>query len=830
MARQPIAQIESTTVNDWIQRGIEWYEGRNWDPFPFQMEMMREYLAGRSGILNAPTGSGKTLALWIPILLQWMRDHPRDFRTRKNNGLIALWITPLRALSQDITTATSEACVEMELPWRVETRTGDTSSSIREKQKRNMPEGLVTTPESVHVLLSSKDHERHFKHLRVVVVDEWHELLGSKRGVQTELLIAHLRQICPDVQVWGISATIGNLAQARGVILGRHASLLDSVLVKADIHKTIEMVSVMPDEIERFPWAGHLGINMVDKVLPLITQSRTTLVFTNTRSQCELWYQALLQANPDLAGQIAMHHGAISSEIRTWVEQSLHAGLLKVVVCTSSLDLGVDFRPVDQVIQVGGPKGIARFVQRAGRSGHQPGASSRIYFVPTHSLELIEAAATREAITQGTMEDRVPIVRAYDVLVQYLMTLACGDGFIKEKVFEALLQTHCYADLSAEEFDWCLNFLVTGGHSLQAYDEYKKVTLGENGRYQVANKRAAMQHRLSIGTIVSDVNMQVTYLKGGRIGTVEESFISQLKPGDVFWFAGKTLELVKVRNLEVLVKASKQTKGKVPRWMGSRMLMSSHLAELIRSKLDDYLRGKSPDIEIQVLAPLLDLQAKRSALPHQDECLVEYIRSKEGHHLYVYPFEGRLIHEVMAALFAWRLSQMTPISFSIAMNDYGFELLSDQEIPIQEALSQGLMSTEGIEKDIAESINQTEMTSRRFREVARVAGLIFEGFPGKQMKSKHLQASTALLYQVFEQYDPENLLLQQAFREVMSYQVDINRLRLAMERIAGKRVLFTEPQRFTPFAFPIMVDRLREKLSSEKLLDRVLKMQIQLER
>ncbi len=813
----------------YIQRGIDWYHGRDWEPFPFQIEMMEAYLSGKSGILNAPTGSGKTMAMWVPILLDWIRQHSQTYQTKKNNGLVALWITPLRALAKDIVHATAEACIDMEVPWRVETRTGDTPNSQRDKQKKKMPEGLITTPESLHVLFANKNHQRFFKNIQVIVVDEWHELLGSKRGVQTELVISHLRQINPQLKIWGISATIGNLEQASEVLMGNHPLPHSAAMVKAKIDKVIDIESVLPQEIEKFPWSGHLGVNMLDQVLPLIRRARTTLLFTNTRSQCELWYQALLEADPDLAGQIAMHHGSIASDIRGWVEDALHDGRLRLVVCTSSLDLGVDFRPVEQVIQVGGPKGVARIMQRAGRAGHRPGEISSLYFVPTHSLELIEAAALRQAVEESIIEDRPPIIHAWDVLVQYMMTLAVGDGLRPEEVLKEIQTTYCYQHITEDAFRWCLDFLVTGGNSLQAYDEYKKILPDEEGVFRPVSRKISLQHRLSIGTIVGDVNLTVKFMKGGRIGTVEETFISQLNEGDTFWFAGRALELVKVRNLDVLVRLSKKKKGKIPRWMGARMQLSSQLSAMLRSKMDQFLAGDYHDPEIRKLVPLLEIQQQRSAVPHRTECLVEYIESREGHHLYFFPFEGRVIHEIMAALLAWRIAQMTNISFSIAMNDYGFELLSDAPIPMEEALEAGLFSPDNLEEDVRQSINQTEMARARFREISRISGLVFEGYPGKRVKSKHLQASTALIFKVFQEYDPKNLLFQQAYREVLDYQINGLRLQQAMERLNGKELLITRPERFTPFAFPIMVDRLRARLSSERLMDRVAKMQVMLE-
>ncbi|MFK7922766.1 MAG: ligase-associated DNA damage response DEXH box helicase [Bacteroidia bacterium] len=811
-----------------LQGAKDWYASRGWQMFPFQEEMIRQYLAGKNGILNAPTGSGKTLAMWIPLLLAALAE--REKSSQPATGLQVIWITPLRALSKDILQATRSATAEMGLEWRIETRTGDTSSSLKQKQKRSMPQGLITTPESLHVLFASKAHAKLFKDVKLIVVDEWHELLGSKRGVQMELAIAHLRSISQDLRIWGISATIGNIEQAMEVLLGSAQRERPYQLVQADIQKQIEVQSLLPDTIERFPWSGHLGITMVDKIIPILKQSRSTLIFTNTRAQCEIWYQVLLEAYPDFAGVIAMHHGAIDRKLRHWVEEALHSEQLKVVVCTSSLDLGVDFRPVETIIQIGGPKGVARFVQRAGRSGHRPGALSRIYFVPTHSLELIEAAALREAVETKVIESRTPITQAYDVLLQYLVSLAVADGFKPEIVYQEVIQTHCYQDLSYEEFNWMLDFLTTGGKSLFAYENYHKIEIEEDGTYRVNNKQIARQHRLSIGTIVSEISMTIKYMKGGRLGTVEESFVSGLKPGDVFWFSGRPLVLVKIRNTDVLVRRSKATKGKVPRWKGARMLLSSQLAVLLRRQLDRFLDGERQAVELERLVPLFQRQQEWSTIPRQDECLVESIHSREGHHLFIYPFEGRVVHEILGTLLAYRISQMQPMSFSIAMNDYGFELLSDQEIPFTEALEAGLFSTENLAADLTHSINQTEMVSRRFREIAHISGLLFKGYPGKAIKSKHLQASSALLFKIFKEYDPENLLLRQAHRETLDLQIDESRLHSALERLNSQRLLLTEPPKFTPFCFPIMVDRLRERLSSEKLVDRVRKMQLQLEK
>ncbi|NBC08875.1 MAG: ligase-associated DNA damage response DEXH box helicase [Bacteroidetes bacterium] len=811
-----------------IATAKDWFSQRDWKPFPFQEAAWQYYLAGYSGLVNAPTGSGKTYSLAMPILLEFLQAHSEQ-PEREKNGLQAIWITPIRALTKEIQSAISEAAEALGLRWQIAIRSGDTSSSQRQKQKRRPPELLITTPESLHLLLASKGYPKYFSSLKCVVVDEWHELMGSKRGVQMELALSRLKGMLPSLKTWGISATIGNMDEALQALLGSTIENGSYKVVRAQIPKQIEVASVLPDEVERFPWAGHLGIKLIDKVVPVINGSGSTLIFTNTRAQCEIWYQRLLDVAPELSGAIAMHHGSISRELRDWVEEALHEGKLKAVVCTSSLDLGVDFRPVETIVQIGSPKGVARFVQRAGRSGHQPGARSTIYFVPTNALELVEAAALRRAIREGELEQRIPYIRSFDVLLQYLVTLAVSEGFRPAAIWPEVKGTFAFRSITPEEWAWCLDFITTGGQALQAYDEYRKVEV-ENGLYKVNSRRTAMRHRLQIGTIVSDMSMQVKFVGGKYIGTIEEWFIAQVKPGETFWFAGRSLKLVRIKDMTVQVRRSKKKKGKIPTWLGGKMPLSSQLSASLRHKMAQLSEGELEDIELRCLQPLIELQRERSHVPNREECLMEYFKDREGHHLVVYPYEGRFVHEGLGALVAYRLSRIKPISFSIAMNDYGFELLSDTPIPIAEALESGLFSAEELGADIRASINAAEMAKRRFRDIASIAGLIFKGYPGKQKKDRHLQSSSQLFFEVFNDYEPNNLLLLQAYDELMAFQLEEARLREALRRIRGQRIVLTEPGRATPFAFPIIVDRLRERLSSEKLEDRIRKMKLQLTR
>lgn len=807
-----------------LKSGKEWFDSKGWSVFDFQLDAWTAFLKGEHGLVNAPTGSGKTYSLLIPILLEFIRSNPGK-KKLKEPGLQAIWITPIRALSKEIELSAKRAIEGLGLQWRVGIRSGDTSLKDRTRQKTHPPELLITTPESLHLLLAQRDYAEFFKDLKAIVADEWHELMGSKRGVQVELALSRLKTISPNLKIWGISATIGNMDQALEALLGNYYHEKKFTVIKADIEKKVEVVSILPDSLERMPWSGHLGIQLLEKVIDIVKASTTTLIFTNTRSFAEIWYQRMLDKAPELSGLIAMHHGSISQELRSWVEDQLHEGRLKAVVCTSSLDLGVDFRPVETVIQVGGPKGIARFLQRAGRSGHQPGAISRIYFVPTHSLELMEAAAIREAINRKIVEDRIPYLRSFDVLIQYLITLAVSDGFDAEITYREITTTFCYASVTLDEWHWLLNFITTGGDSLQAYDEYRKVII-RNNLYKVESRTIAMRHRLSIGTIVGDSSLFVRLLSGKYLGTIEEYFISRLNPGDVFWFAGRNLELVRIKEMEAQVRKSNRKSGAVPSWQGGRMPLSSQMSEMIRIKMDEVVNGLEHDEEMIFLKPLFDLQRQRSILPGKNEFLVEYFQSTEGYHVVMYPFEGRFVHEGLAALMAYRIAQIQPLTFSIAMNDYGFELLSDQPIPIDEAIETNVLGYEDLYRDIQASINSTEMARRKFRDIAAISGLVFKGYPGKPVKDRHLQSSSQLFFNVFHDYDAHNLLLQQAFEEVMDFQLEEARLRRALERIGKQRIVITRPDKPTPFAFPIIVDHLREKLTTEKLEDRIKRMAI----
>jgi ATP-dependent Lhr-like helicase len=804
-----------------------WFAARGWKPFAFQKEVWAAVKRGESGLLHASTGAGKTYALWFGALQHLAKVAPPAPATKRKPPkapLTVLWITPMRALAADTLRALQAPVDELQLDWSLGLRTGDTSGAERARQSRRLPTALVTTPESLTLLLAREHADTELASLRMVVVDEWHELIGNKRGVQLQLALARLRRWNPGLLVWGISATLGNQAHAQDVLLGEG----QGVSVQGAQSKTIEVDTLLPSSIERFPWAGHMGLRMLDQVVEQIASSSSCLVFTNTRSQAEIWYQAILDARHDWAGIIALHHGSLSREVRDWVELALKQGQLKAVICTSSLDLGVDFLPVERVLQIGSPKGVARLMQRAGRSGHAPGRPSRVTLVPTHSLELIEAAAAHDAVAARRIEPRESPHKPLDVLVQHLVSMALGGGFEPDALLAEVRGAWAYRELTDEEWGWALAFVRHGGDSLTAYPDYRRVEPDETGTWRVPDARVARRHRMSIGTIVSDATIQLKFWSkggGGRtLGSVEEGFIARLRPGDGFLFAGRQLELVRVENMTAYVKRSTAKKASTPRWNGGRMPLSGELADALVAQFDAAARGEYNSPPMRAVRPLLELQQHWSGLPTADTLLAETLKSREGWHLFLYPFGGRQVHLGLATLLASRMSQQAPLTFSIAVNDYGFELLSATPVDWTQALSTQLLSPDNLLADVLVSLNAGELALRRFREIARISGLVFGGYPGAQKSTRQVQASSGLFFNVFKQYDAGNLLLTQAQEEVLRQELDVERLQHILRRIQQRRLDLHALKRPSPLAFPLLVERFRESLSSEKLADRIRRM------
>jgi ATP-dependent Lhr-like helicase len=807
-------QTNSMTSAAWRRaeaRLVAWFAEQGRRPAPFQRAAWRHWAEGQHGLVHAPTGTGKTLAAAGGPLI--------DGVLNPGTGLRLLWITPLRSLATDTTQHLSAAVEAMGLSWRVLRRTGDSGSAERARLRRGACELLVTTPESLALLLSYPDARERFAQLRGVVVDEWHELLGNKRGTLLQLGLTRLRRWCPQARLWGLSATLGNLDEAMQALAG------DGVLVGATSRKKFTIETALPEGGERFPWAGHLGLSQLPRVLGAVMEARTSLVFANTRSQAELWHEALASVWPESLDTLALHHGSIDPKLRFATEEALRVGALRCVVATSSLDLGVDFSSVDRVIQVGSPKSLARLLQRAGRSGHQPGMPSRILCVPTHLLELAEIAAARRALEEGHLEPRHPMRGCLDVLAQHLMTMALGGGFDADDAYAEITSTMAYAHLPRERFDAVLAYLQTGGSALASYPEYQKLSVA-GGRYHVESSRIARMHRLSIGTITSDGSLQVRYMKGARLGSVEEQFISRLRPGDRFLFAGRNLELIRVKDMTAYVRAAPNRRGGVPRWLGGRLPLSGELSDQLRRTLAEPAPRTS---EMRALGPLLSIQRGQSTVPEVDETLCEQTRTREGDYLFVYPFAGRLAHEGLAAVLAYRLARLQPADYGYAVNDYGLTITAARMPALDAERMRMLLHPAHLRTDIRESINLTELARRQFREIARVAGLVFNGYPAQSKTMRQLQASSGLLYDVLRRHDPSHPLLWQAEREVLDQQLDFTRLRACLLRVARSRLVWEEPKRLSPLAFPLWVERLRGGIAADDWKSRVERMLATLE-
>jgi len=879
-----------------------WFLLKGWTPMPFQRQCWRAYLEGRSGLLQVPTGSGKTYAAVMgPIAEMLAEAHdegtlPAPGGTPGNPavgqslqhgtagvamgkgrkaapaatggaGIGLLILTPLRALSRDLALAIREPIEAMGWPLRVGLRNGDTPSAERTRQLKAPPQILITTPESLALLLSSPQAERLFADLKAVVIDEWHELLGSKRGSQSELCLGWLRRLRPGLRTWAISATIGNLEQAARTAVGTDC---EPEIVTADLERRTSIRSLLPEAIDGFPWAGHLGLRMHEVLVAALDPKISTLLFTNTRNQAERWFQCLRWACPELEGALALHHSAIDRAEREAIEAGVKEGSIRWVVCTSSLDLGVDFQPVERVVQIGSAKNLARLLQRSGRSAHRPGGCSEVLFLPTNALELLEVSAMRRGLAHGLVEHRTPPQAPLDVLLQHLTGLACGAGFEPEQEWETVRSSWSYRDLARADWDWCLRFLEDGGDCLGAYPRFRKLEreaiaeghasprdtdpnlksspdasapaaadvsrspgVAEPFHYRVKEPAIARLHRLQIGTITADRAVTVRYVRGAVLGHVEEMFVSRLKPGDTFFFAGRGLEFVRLREMTAQVKASTKKSSTVPAWAGGQLALSDLLSHHLRQEVSRCAAGELDSPELQALAPLLDRQSDLSRIPGPGELLVEVCRSREGSHLYAYPFEGRFVHEGIGFLWAWRLARQQRGTITVSVNDYGFELLAPRGYPFAELFEEhgeALLEGEGLLDDLAMAINLSELCRRRFRAIAQVAGLVNNGYPGKGKSGGQLQISAALLFDVFSRHEPGNRLLVQARQEVLRQQLEVERIADALERLRAATVVLERTPRPGPLAFPLLAERLNNRMSNESVLERLARLKAEAER
>lgn len=782
---------------------LEWLSQKSWKLLPFQQEAWEKIHAGKSGLISVPTGAGKTYAAYLPAL---SRLHAAPGK----KGIQILYLTPLKALAKDLELALKEPITDLNLPYRVDKRTGDTTAYQKSRLKKSPPEILLTTPESLALMLTQKEAKQQFGHLQMVIVDEWHELLGSKRAALLELSLAHLKNWVPSVQIWALTATIGNLEEAAQVCVGIGRT---PTLVTAQMEREVIIESLLPESIQKLPWIGYLGIRMLPYVISTLDPAVPTLIFTNTRSQAEKWFQGIVDAKPEWKALIALHHGSLDKKSRTVIEENIKSGGLSFVVCTSALDLGIDFPHVQKVIQIGSPKSVSRLIQRAGRSSHRPLTPCHISLVPTQALQLFEIKAYKMALQKQIIEERLPLKKCYDVLLQHIMTCAIGGGFEKMPFFKEIKTSSCFADLSFEEYEQCLDFLITGGKALVAYSDHKKL-VSQDGLFIVENPQIIRRHKMNIGTITSDASATIKLMKGRTLGTIEESFLSQLKSGDNFLFGGKRLKLMQYRDLTAYVRLTSENKTQAAVWGGTSLPFSAPLGETLRKALE----VKEP--EDTLLKEISAIQSATSHLPHEDELLIEIVKSREGWHLFLFPFEGKTLHEGLALLIAHRLSKAAPSTLILSSNDYGIECVSKKPYDLT-LLTPDLFNPAGCYEELKHLINLHEASKSAFREVARVSGLVYSGFPGKQKSSRQLQMSSGLLFDVMQKYDPTNLLVTQAQKEMLDKYFAQNRLIKVLERLHACHLVIKHPARFTPFSLSLYSESVSQRISTETLEERI---------
>lgn len=809
-------------------RLMEWFQTRGWSPAPFQKRAWARGLAGGSGLIVTPTGSGKTLAAFGGALLEAMCSPvtAKPVRGAKlaTGRIKVLWVTPLRALANDTVVALRDPLDALQTGWTVAMRTGDASARDRRLARSGQAEVLVITPESLALMLSYPDCGQLLGGVRWIVVDEWHELMGNKRGVLLQLGLARVRAMAPEARTWGLSATLGNLQEAAAALLPVSTSVPE--IIDGAARRKIHLHTLLPDPGEHFPWAGHLGMSQLQRVSQLLAEARSSVVFTNTRAQAELWHKALSSVWLDAPDTLALHHGSMSQALRAEAEHGLRDGSVRCVVATSSLDLGVDFPAVDQVFQIGSPKGVARLIQRAGRSRHRPGEASRIICVPTHALEVVEYAAVRAALLAGHIESRAVPQLSLDVLAQHCVTLALGGGFSLDQLLREVRGSYSFRALTDQQFQEVLDFIVRGGAALEHYPDFRRVEVCDDGIYRVVDRRVALRHRLNIGTITSDGSFNVRLLKGGSLGSVEEAFIARLKTGDVFQFAGRSLQLARIQDMTAYVRIARVRDGRVPKWAGGRMPLSNELGRQMLQTLQDDTR--SP--EMRFARGLLDVQATLSQVPAPDRSVAEFIRTRDGWHLFVYPFAGRIVNEGLAALLALRWGRIQANTFGYAANDYGLVVSAQAATDVDAERLSRLLDPHDVLQDLLDGVNLAELARRQFREVARVAGLLPPSLPGRAPRSmRQLQASSGLIFDVLRQHDPDHVLLRQAQHEVMEQQLDIDAITHGLEVLRSTGPDLRKPTGLTPFSFPLWAESMRGQLSTEDWKTRIARTARQLE-
>ncbi|MCW2367564.1 ATP-dependent Lhr-like helicase [Sphingobium sp. B7D2B] len=778
-----------------------WFDRRGWSVRRHQEAMLEAAQAGRHALLVAPTGAGKTLAGFLPTLA--------DLAEAPTEGLHSLYISPLKALAVDVQRNLLTPVSEMGLPIRIETRSGDTPSDRKARQRAKPPHILLTTPESLSLLLTYPDADLIFASLKTVIIDEIHAFASGKRGDLLALSLARLQSIAPGLRRVGLSATVGDPDAYRRWLAPAGAQA-EVALVEGEPGAAPDLTILMPQD--RVPWSGHSGKYAAGQVIDIIRQHRMTLVFCNTRGLAELIFQELWAENEDTL-PIGIHHGSLSREARRKVEAAMAAGKLRGLVATASLDLGIDWGDIDCVIQMGAPKGSSRLLQRIGRANHRMDEPSKAIVIPGNRFEYLEAQAAWDAVMSGERDADDFRPGARDVLAQHIMGLACAGPLDPAALLAEIRTATPYAWLDAAQLEDILQFVSTGGYALRAYDRFQRLVRTPEGLWRIAHPRLAQQHRLNAGIIVDQPALDVRFSNGRKLGTVEESFAATLSPGDRFFFSGLSLELVRQTEAELFVKATSQ-QARIPSWGGTRMAMSTHLAGRVRAFLADPTQWNRfpPDVH-----EWLAMQAVRSVLPQPEQLLVETFPHEGLHHIVVYSFEGWNAHQSLGMLLTRRMEErgLKPVGFvsnDYALAVYGLEPVTDPR---------PLFSADILDREFIAWVEESSLLKRAFRDVAVISGLIERQQPGARKTGRQVSFSTDLIYDVLRRYEPEHLLLKAAWADARARMTDVGRLGELIDR-ASATMLHKPLDRVSPLAVPVLIMIGREHVAGPQTDDSLL--------
>ena len=797
------------------QQFQDWFSTRGWQPRAHQLEMLAHGTTGQSALLISPTGGGKTLAGFLPTLVQLSLPH-------ETRGIHTLYISPLKALAVDIARNLETPVAEMKLPITIETRTGDTPHSRRLRQRQIPPDILITTPEQVTLLIADPQAAHLLRSLRCVIIDELHSLVANKRGVLLSLALSRLRAHAPDARLTGLSATVADPDALCAWLAPSSQKPVPLVMGRAGAAPDI---SILQTE-ERLPWAGHSARYAIKEVYQKITQAKMTLVFVNTRSQAEAVFQDLWTAN-DLNLPIALHHGSLDVMQRRKVEAAMAASKLRGVVCTSTLDLGIDWGEVDQVIHVGAPKGSSRLLQRIGRANHRLDEASQALLVPANRFEVLECEAARAAASEGAQDSEYPLVMKLDVLAQHIMACACGGPFLANALYGEVSSAFTYRKLSRQRFDEVLDYVATGGYALKAYERYAKLKLDVTGHYRLSHPGLAQRYRMNMGTIIEAEMTKVRLARiksrgvqrvitGGRVlGELEEWFLSQLVRGDTFLFAGEVLRFEGMDEFGALATRAPGRDPMIPSYMGGRFPLSTYLAGRVRAMLANPASWSLLPAQVH---EWLSLQRHLSLIPRENQMLVETFPRADKHYLVCYPFEGRLAQQTLGMLLTRRLERAGAKPLGFVSSDYALVIwgLGDltQMIAAGKLSLAELFDEDMLGDDLDAWLAESALMKRTFRNCAIIAGLIEKRMPGKEKTARQVTVNTDLIYDALRTHQPDHVLLRAAWDDAADGLIDIHRLGALLKRI--KNAILHQPlERMSPLSVPVLLEIGRESVYGE---------------